>query len=117
MKSTIMKNFLHALLVLALPLGGLADRIELADGSVIHGKILSAEAGFFKVDTAFAATIVIKQDQIKSFTTDEAVNVQLGSGSTLVGRVQAASGGIAIEDGAARLASSTAQVSALWRPG
>lgn len=94
-----------------------ADRVELTDGSVVYGKIVSAEAGFFKVDTAFAATIVIAQDKIKSFTTDEAVNVQLASGSTSLGRVQAADAGIAVVAPAGQLAAPTAQVTAVWRAG
>jgi hypothetical protein len=94
-----------------------ADRIELTDGSVVYGKIVSAEAGFFKVETTFAAAIVIKQDQIKSFTTDEAVNVQLGTGSTALGQVRAGDAGIVVAAPAGQLTAPTAQVTAVWRAG
>lgn len=73
-----------------------ADRIELADGSVIIGKLLSAEAGKFKVETAFAGTIEIAQDQIRSFATDEAVNVGLAAGSVVQGRVEPAGAAIRV---------------------
>src|SRR5690606_40230596 len=71
-----------------------ADRIELTDGSVVVGKLLSADGGKFKMETGFAGTIEIAQDQIKSLTTDEAVNVGIASGSSVLGKVQATSTGI-----------------------
>lgn len=115
MKATTCKYLLNAAIALALAVGAsAADRIELNDGSVVYGKILSAEAGFFKVDTTFAATIVIAQDKIKSFTTDDAVNVQLASGSAALGRVQATDAGIAVAAAAGQLAAPTKQVVAVW---
>ena len=44
-----------------------ADRIELTDGSVVMGKLLSADGGKLKVETAFAGTIEIAQAQVKTF--------------------------------------------------
>ena len=37
--------------------GFAADRIELTDGSIVMGKLLSADGGKLKVETAFAGTI------------------------------------------------------------
>ena len=48
------------------------------------GKLLSAGGGKLKVETAFAGTIEIAQDKVKGFTTDEAVNVELAAGSTVL---------------------------------
>jgi hypothetical protein len=118
MKTSNLKHSLHVAFALALALvARAADRIELTDGSVVYGKIVSAEAGFFKVDTAFAATIVIAQDKIKSFTTDEAVNVQLSSGSTALGQVRAGDTGIVVAAPAGQLSATPAQVTAVWRAG
>ncbi len=94
-----------------------ADRIDLTDGSVVYGKLLSADAGKFKIETAFAGTIEIAQGKIKSFTTDEAVNVQLAAGSTVLGSVQAAPAGIAVVAQDARLTAGADQVAAVWRAG
>ena len=73
-----------------------ADRIELTDGSVIMGKLLSAEGGKFKVETAFAGTIEIAQDKIQNFSTAEAVNVRLTAGSAVLGKVEATGRSITI---------------------
>jgi hypothetical protein len=118
MKTRNLNYFLYVAIALAAALAArAADRIELTDGSVVYGKIVSAEAGFFKVETTFAAAIVIKQDQIKSFTTDEAVNVQLGTGSTALGQVRAGDAGIVVAASAGQLTATPAQVTAVWRVG
>ena len=44
-----------AVLALAAGLAGAADRVELIDGSVIMGKLLSLEGGKLKIETTFAA--------------------------------------------------------------
>ena len=118
MKISNLKYLLNTAMALALALAArAADRLELTDGSVVYGKIVSAEAGVIKVDTTFAATISIAQDKVKSFTTDEAVNVQLASGSTALGRVQAADAGIVVAASSGQLAATPAQVVAVWRAG
>jgi hypothetical protein len=94
-----------------------ADRIELLDGSVVLGKILSAEGGKFKVATAFAGTIEIAQDKIKTFSTDEAVNVAVTAGSTVLGKVDATDTGIAIAGNGAEMAVAPGKVVAVWRQG
>ena len=81
-----MKTFrilISSLLAVWLAASARADRVELADGSIINGKILSAEGGKLKVETAFAGTIEIAQDKVKTFATDEAVNVSLAGGSAV----------------------------------
>jgi hypothetical protein len=118
MKHTLPKNLLLAALAFALAHVALAaDRIELTDGSVVLGKLLSAEAGKFKVETGFAGTIEIAQDKIKSFTTDEAVNVALGTGNAVLGPVQSTGDGIAVSGADGRLAATTDKVTAVWRAG
>ena len=87
MKPTTFKHLLHLAIALGLALVARADRVELTDGSVVLGKLLSAEGGKFKLETAFAGTIEIAQDKIKSFSTEEAVNVALAAGSTVLGQV------------------------------
>src|SRR6266516_2615857 len=76
-------------LALALATAALADRIELVDGSVINGKLLSAEGGKLKVETTFAGKIEIAQKAVKTFSTDEAVNVSLAGGSAALGKISA----------------------------
>jgi len=95
----------------------LADRVELTDGSVINGKIISADGGKLKVDTAFAGAIEIAQSSVKSFSTDEAVHVGLAAGSEVLGKVVAADAGIKVEAADGQMSTGTAQVVAVWRPG
>jgi hypothetical protein len=94
-----------------------ADRVELTDGSVVIGKLLSAEGGKFKVETSFAGTIEISQAQIKNFSTEEAVNVGLAAGSAVLGKVEAAGAGIAVVASDGQMRADTAKVSAVWRQG
>jgi hypothetical protein len=118
MKHSLLKNLFRTMLALALGLAvRAADRIELTDGSVVYGKLLSAEAGKFKVETGFAGTIEIAQGKIKSFTTDEAVNVQVAAGSTVLGQVQATADGIAVVANDGQIAAPTGKVAAVWRAG
>ena len=117
MKHTTIKHLLCLAFALGLALAARADRIELADGSLVFGKLVSAEAGKFKVETAFAGTIEIAQDKIKSFTTDEAVNVGLAAGSTVQGRVEQVEGGIQVVATDGTMSASPAKVTAVWRVG
>lgn len=94
-----------------------ADRVELSDGSVVFGKLVSAEAGKFKVETSFAGTIEIAQDKIKTFSTDEAVNIGLTAGSQVLGKVEMADAGIKVVANDGQMATATAKVAAVWRPG
>jgi hypothetical protein len=94
-----------------------ADRIELNDGSVIVGKLVSAEAGKIKVETKFAGTIEVAQSEVKTFSTDEAVNVQLAAGSTVLGTVAQSGNGITVASTDGQFASDTGKVTAVWRQG
>jgi hypothetical protein len=113
-----MKRILpHIALSLCLAGMALADRIELSDGSVINGKLVSAEGGKLKVETAFAGTIEIAQSAVKTFSTDEAVNVGLTGGSAVFGRVAADGAGIKVASANGEVAATTGGVTAVWRQG
>ncbi len=117
MKHTSLKHLLCLAFALGLALAARGDRIELADGSVVYGKLVSAEAGKFKVETAFAGTIEIAQDKIKGFTTDEAVNVGLAAGSTVQGRVEQSEAGLKVVAADGAMSAAPAKVTAVWRVG
>lgn len=105
------------LVTLALAGTAFADRVELADGSVVHGKIVSADGGKLKVETTFAGTIEIAQSAVKTFATDEAVNVGLATGSEVLGKVAATGDGIKVAAANGEMNAGTAQVTAVWRQG
>lgn len=117
MKHTLHRILASSLVVLALASAARADRIELTDGSVVNGKLLSADQGQFKVETKFAGVITIAQDQIKTFATDEVVNVGLKAGTQVLGTVASTGGGIAVTAADGQMSASAANVVAVWRPG
>jgi len=117
MKHISIKHILCLAFALGLALAARADRIELTDGSVVFGKLVSAEAGKFKVETAFAGTIEIAQDKIKGFTTDEAVNVGLAAGRTVQGRVEQSEAGLKVVAADGTMSASPAKVTTVWRVG
>jgi hypothetical protein len=116
MKNTRITTLLTGLLALWSAVHA-ADRIELTDGSVVLGKILSAEAGKFKIETGFAGTIEIAQDKIRSFATDDAVNVGLAAGSTVLGKVEPTGDGIKVVASDGQMTAATGKVAAVWRQG
>jgi len=117
MKNTAFRNLLCLLMALMGAAAVRADRIELTDGSIVMGRLVSAEGGKFKVETGFAGTIEIAQDKIRSFTTDEAVNVALQAGTTMLGKVTATDAGIAVAGPDGSAAAPTGRVTAVWRAG
>lgn len=117
MKLMNLKNIASAAMALVFTTAVLADRIELTDGSVINGKLVSAEGGKLKVETSFAGTIEIAQASVKTFTTDEAVNVGLAGGSQVLGKVEATDGGIRVVAADGQMSATTGNVAAVWRPG
>ncbi len=94
-----------------------ADRVELTDGSVVIGKLLSADAGKLTVDTAFAGKIEIDQKKVKGFTTDEAVNVELAAGSTVLGKVGMTDSGLVVVASDGQMSTPADKVTSVWRQG
>ena len=117
MKHTLHRLAASALVALALTSAARADRLELTDGSILNGKLLSAEKGQFKFETKFAGVVTVAQDQIKTFSTDEAVNVGLKAGTQVLGTVAATGTGIAVTAADGQMSANAAAVVAVWRPG
>lgn len=104
-------------LALALTQTASADRIELNDGSVLHGRLLSAENGLFRLETTFAGVVVIAQEHIRSFTTDSAVHVGLRAGTEVLGTVAPAENAIVVQAADGRMMATPTNIVAVWRPG
>jgi putative salt-induced outer membrane protein YdiY len=105
------------LLALLAALPATADRIELSDGSILHGKLLSADGGKFRLETKFAGVVEIAQEHIVNFATDEAVHVGLKAGSQVLGTVSPTAGGITVVAADGQMSAAAANVVAVWRPG
>lgn len=117
MKKSPLKFVLCSIASLMLLAVARADRVELTNGSVIVGKIVSAEDGLFKIETDFAGTVIIHQDKIKSFSTDVPVNVGLKTGSAVLGRVEPAAGTLTVVAAEGTTTTKPADVAAVWTAG
>ena len=59
------------------------DRVELKDGSVILGTLKDADGGKVMLETSFAGTIEIAQDEIRAMNVDTDLVLQMEDGSVL----------------------------------
>lgn len=59
------------------------DRFELRDGSVVMGTLKDADGGTVSVETAFAGTLEIDQEQIVAMRVDSALTLQMADGRVL----------------------------------
>ncbi len=64
-----------------------ADRIELENGDVLTGTVVSIENGILTLSTDYSEPVKIKSSKIKKIFTDKAVNVHLSGGEVLKGRL------------------------------
>ncbi|KGE03295.1 DUF481 domain-containing protein [Pseudohaliea rubra] len=74
---------LYLLLLLAGAAAAAPDRITLKNGSTILGTVTDAEGGKVMVETDFAGTLSIAQDQIEALRTDTPMRLQLADGTVL----------------------------------
>jgi len=70
-------------LLLAANAAAAPDRITLKNGSTILGTVTDAEGGKVVVETDFAGTIKIAQDQIEDLRTETPMRLQLADGTVL----------------------------------
>lgn len=95
-----------------------ADEVITTDGARLLGNITLIDKGTIHLETSYAGTLKISQEQVASFSTEEPRVVRLASGTIMSGPVESSSGGklrIQSEDGV--LETNTAQVAATWLPG
>lgn len=64
-----------------------ADRVHLADGSLIEGTLVEAAGGRLRFETTFAGVIEIDLEALAGLESDHIVIVSLASGDRLVGRL------------------------------
>lgn len=98
-------------------LGLQADVITTVDGARLTGTITLIDKGAIHIDTPYAGSIVVKQDQVSTFETEAPVVVRLESGTVMEGAVESSTDGklkIESEDGV--LETNTAKIAASWDP-
>jgi len=94
-----------------------ADVVETKNGAKLIGKITRIVDGRLSLSTSYAGEIVIKQSEIASIATDDAVAVRLASGTRLDGRVSTADGAVQIASKDGSLSTTIDKVNASWPAG
>lgn len=94
-----------------------ADVVETVNGSTLRGKVVASDGGTIKIDTDFAGVVTIKQDQVKSVMTDDAINVALKDGTTTKGTLDTSGSTLRVNTPTGVLATQTGAVTAVWRDG
>lgn len=95
-----------------------ADEVITTDGARLVGNISLIDQGTIHLDTSYAGTLKISQEQVASFSTEQPRVVRLESGTIMSGPVASSDNGklkITSEDGV--LETNTTQVAATWVPG
>jgi len=107
-----------ALASLLLAHGATADEVITTDGARLVGNITLIDKGTIHLDTSYAGTLKISQEQVASFSTEQPRVVRLESGTIMSGPVESSGNGmlkIKSEDGV--LETNTTKVAATWLPG
>lgn len=95
-----------------------ADEVITTDGATLVGTITLIDQGEIHLDTSYAGMLKISQEEVASFSTEEARVVRLQSGTVMAGPIQSSENGklkIKSEDGV--LETDTTKVAATWTPG
>ncbi len=91
-----------------------ADTVTLKDGSVIHGKILGINGGVVTLSTGFAGDLSIKQDQVASLATDEAVFVKTTNNAAVLGQVAPENGALVVTSPSGRNTVAVGEIKSSW---
>ena len=95
-----------------------ADVVRTLDGAQLTGTITLIDQGVIHLDTTYAGTLKIKQEQVESFASDQPRVVRLASGTVMAGPIASDSqGNILIQSDDGVLETSPAKVAAAWTPG
>lgn len=114
----LIQGSLFALVSLLFAPIGLADEVITTDGATLVGTITLIDKGSIHLDTSYAGTLKISQEQVASFSTEEARVVRLQSGTVMAGPIESSENGklkITSEDGV--LETNITKVAATWAPG
>lgn len=114
----ITKGITLALLALLSKHISTADEVITTDGARLVGNITLIDKGSIHLDTSYAGTLKISQEQVASFSTEQPRVVRLESGTIMAGPIESSNNGklkITSEDGV--LETSTSKVAASWSPG
>ncbi len=91
-----------------------ADTVTLKDGSVVHGKILGINGGVVTLATNFAGDLSIKQGEVASLATDDAVFVKTTNNSAILGQVAVEGGSLVVVSPNGRYTTTVGEIKTSW---
>lgn len=95
-----------------------ADVVRTLDGAQLTGTITLIDKGVIHLETSYAGTLQINQDQVASFESEEPRVVRLESGTLMSGPIASdAQGNLRIRSADGVLETSTNKIAAAWSPG
>ncbi|HWA87310.1 MAG TPA: DUF481 domain-containing protein, partial [Opitutus sp.] len=94
-----------------------ADVVETKDGARLVGKIQKIADGTITLKTDYAGDLTIKQSEVTSLSTDQAVNVRLESGAIMAGTITTTAGAVKISSTDGELNTTVGKVAASWPAG
>lgn len=107
---------LAVVLALSIAPAATADTVSTSDGSTIVGTIQQIANGKLVLLTTVAGRLEIDTSMVTGITTDKSVNVELTSGDTLVGTVEAAAevGTVVVRSEVGDISAATSSISSMW---
>ena len=94
-----------------------ADVVRTIDGAQLTGTITLIDKGVIHLETPYAGTLKIQQEQVASFESEQARVVRLESGTIMAGPIASdAQGNIRIQSEDGVLETSPTKVAAAWNP-
>ena len=94
-----------------------ADVVETKNGARLVGKITKIVDGTVTLATDYAGEIAIKQSEVTSLATDDAVAVRLASGARIDGRVSTSAGTLQVAGRDGPVSTTIDKVAASWAAG
>jgi hypothetical protein len=94
-----------------------ADVVETKNGTRITGKVTKIDGSVVVVTTDFAGDVKVKQSEVVSITTDEALNFRLAGGSVLQGTLSGTGGAVVVAGSEGTINTTIDKISATWAPG
>jgi hypothetical protein len=94
-----------------------ADVVETKNGARLVGKVSKIDGGTVTLSTSYAGDLSIKQSEVSSISTDEAIAVRLASGTRIDGKVSTEGGTLKVTGSDGTVSTSVDKVAATWSAG
>jgi hypothetical protein len=94
-----------------------ADVVETKNGAHLVGKITKIDGGTVTLATDYAGDLAIKQSEVTSIVTDDAIAVRLASGTRIDGRVSTAAGTVQVASKDGTVSTAVDKIAASWAAG